>query len=434
MSLIGVLNTVQEIDSKIRKSLGDAETGHHLIRYFDTASALFDFMSFDLPEIIILNLSDPAVYTEELVQRFAGASWLHTFGIIGIWDRSRDNENALIATLNKINILSLLEQGRIESHLHKIIHIIEENWQIIFQHDITETLVGKNIGTFIIDNDPFSVPVFAGLAATTLLQKGYISPDKKNELQLSLSELILNGIEHGNCGITMKEKSDLLKSGKSILDLVQEKCRNHAVAAKRVRFEWESGDSETVFIIRDQGDGFDVGALQDTLKNRSPDEVNGKGIIMARRIARKLSYNRRGNVVKLVFSHAEDNETSAPSGFSDQESLSVSPGDIIFEEGENSDFLYYIAAGHFGVFHAGKKVGKLGPADIFMGEMSFLLNNQRSAMVKAESRGKLIKMSRKDFVSVVKAHPHYGIFLSKLIARKLIRANEQSVALARKNI
>ncbi len=69
-----------------------------------------------------------------------------------------------------------------------------------------------------------------------------------------------------------------------------------------------------------------------------------------------------------------------------------------------------------------------------MGEMSFLLNNQRSAMVKAESRGKLIKMSRRNFVSVVKEHPHYGIFLSKLIARKLIRANEQSVALAKKQI
>ena len=61
-----------------------------------------------------------------------------------------------------------------------------------------------------------------------------------------------------------------------------------------------------------------------------------------------------------------------------------------------------------------------------MGEMSFLLNNRRSATVKAETYGRLIKISRKAFVSVVKKYPHYGIFLSKLLARKLVRANQMN--------
>lgn len=60
-----------------------------------------------------------------------------------------------------------------------------------------------------------------------------------------------------------------------------------------------------------------------------------------------------------------------------------------------------------------------------MGEMSFLLNNQRSATVLSESSGKLIKISRKAFVEVMKEYPHYGIFLSKLLARKLARSNEE---------
>jgi len=55
--------------------------------------------------------------------------------------------------------------------------------------------------------------------------------------------------------------------------------------------------------------------------------------------------------------------------------------------------------------------------------MSFLLNKRRSAMVKADTSGKLIKISRKTFVSVIKDYPHYGIFLSKLLAKRLVRAN-----------
>ena len=100
--------------------------------------------------------------------------------------------------------------------------------------------------------------------------------------------------------------------------------------------------------------------------------------------------------------------------------------DVVFEQGESSDFLYYISSGNFSVFHNNRNVGKLSPEDIFMGEMSFLLNNRRSALVKAESPGRLVKITRKSFVSVVKQYPHYGIFLSKLLARKLVRANQMN--------
>ncbi|MCK5198136.1 MAG: cyclic nucleotide-binding domain-containing protein, partial [Spirochaetales bacterium] len=89
------------------------------------------------------------------------------------------------------------------------------------------------------------------------------------------------------------------------------------------------------------------------------------------------------------------------------------------------NFLYYIASGRYKVIFNNKVVGSLSPADMFMGEMAFLLNNKRSAAVYAEEQGKLIKISRKAFVQVMKKYPHYGIFLSKLLARKIVRANEQ---------
>jgi CRP-like cAMP-binding protein len=65
-----------------------------------------------------------------------------------------------------------------------------------------------------------------------------------------------------------------------------------------------------------------------------------------------------------------------------------------------------------------------------MGEMSFLLNHRRSASVVAEDSGKLIRISRKSFVQAMKNYPHYGIFLSKLLAQKLARSNVQLTALS----
>jgi CRP-like cAMP-binding protein len=144
---------------------------------------------------------------------------------------------------------------------------------------------------------------------------------------------------------------------------------------------------------------------------------------MARLFAHKLFYNNKGNKVIIVIRHSKKPAQEAPAGFSNEEMLIVKPGDEIFQEGEGSDFLYYISSGRYSVYHNGTVIGKLGPEDIFMGEMSFLLNNRRSATVRADTEGRLLMISRRSFITVVKDYPHYGIFLSKLIARKLVRAN-----------
>jgi CRP-like cAMP-binding protein len=64
-----------------------------------------------------------------------------------------------------------------------------------------------------------------------------------------------------------------------------------------------------------------------------------------------------------------------------------------------------------------------------MGEMSFLLNQKRSATIRAETPGKLILLTRKIFVNVIRDYPHYGIFLSKLLAKRLVRSNDQNAIL-----
>ena len=315
MSLIGVLNSDQSLNLTIGKAIETGDALHHLVRYFDEEEKIAEFLNFDLPEIVILNAADPSLRIQSLIERMRGESWLHNFGIICLFDRSRQKEEEILEEVREINVLTLLDQSRIATHLHKIIHIIEENWQIIFQQDITEKLVKKSAGAFLIDNDPLAIRVYAGLAATSLQQRGLISDEQRTRLQLALAELILNGIEHGHCGIGMQEKESCLLSGGSMIELIQEKSTDPAVAKKRIRFEWETKEDATAFTIRDQGEGFDVAALQRRLNAGGPETVNGRGILMAMRVSRRLSFNRKGNVVRLVFAHSSDTERSTPAGF-----------------------------------------------------------------------------------------------------------------------
>ncbi|AFG36714.1 ATP-binding protein [Spirochaeta africana] len=425
MGLIAFINSQHEVLERLR----DAYQQHgqrlgYTIRMISSEQRIQETLNYDLPELVILNCADPQVRLSSLAEQVRTDSWLHSFGIIGLFDGSRQNEDEIAEQLRELNLLVLLDYSRIRSHLMKCVSIILGNRQLIFQREVSSHFTDRMSGSFQIDNDTLAVPIYAGIPVTNLAQMGLIQPQDKLKLQLALSELIINAVEHGNCGITYEEKTAALESGGSVVDLVQERCQDVEIALKRVRFSWESDGTQTTFTIRDDGDGFDVAAVREKTRTQDLYSQHGRGIHMAETIADELRYNDQGNEVTMVIRHREGEERQAPQGFSGEQTLFPQPGDVVFREGERGDFLYYISSGHFSVHHGGKQVGSITPADIFMGEMSFLLNNLRSATVIAETDAKLIKITRKAFVEVMKQYPHYGIFLSKLLARKLARSNE----------
>lgn len=431
MSLLGVINTELELNEKIEKFMTDEDRHEFQLKFLPSDEReILEFLNFDLPEIVIVNFTDSDINFSSISEKIKNDGWLHNFGIIGIFDKNREKEQSLLNNFPDINILTLIDLSKIATHLWKSINLININKQIIFQMDLSGKLFENAHGSFSIENDPLSASLHAGLAATTLFQRGFISPEMKVQLQVSLSELLLNSIEHGNCRISEEEKQSFLQTGGNMNDLISEKCRDPEVAARRVFMEWEIRSENTKFVITDEGMGFNVEKYKVKLKARDPIALSGRGIIMARGLAQRLYYNRKGNRVVMIIPHDASVARETPVGFSNEEVVHVHENDYIFSQGENSDFIYYISSGSYSVYSQENLVGKLTPADIFMGEMSFLLNNKRSASVKADREGKLVKISRKSFISVVKEYPHYGIFLSKLIARKLVRSNDRSIATA----
>ena len=426
MNLVGVISSDTKLNETIRTELEGRVGGHYLLS-FPTVDDVMEFLSFELPEIVAVNLSDTEIDVDGIIHQIRDDSWLHNFGIIGLFDQDKHDEEELLARLKNVNVLALLNYSRVSSHIAKSVQIIDQNRQIIFQSELSSRFFERASGSFTIENDVLAASLYSSIAATTLAQRGYINPDTKMRLQLALAELVTNGIEHGNCGITYEEKSQFLEQGLSVVDLVEEKCKDPLIAAKRVRFEYDIRPDSTRFLVCDEGDGFDVTGLNNKLKIEGQMSLHGRGIKMAAALASKLAYNKKGNEVTLVFPHDDAVTRDTPAGFTDEEVIYTKKGDIVMREGESSNYLYYIASGTFSVFHNARHVGMLTPADIFTGEMSFLLNNRRSATVRAEGDGKLIKISRKSFVTVIKEYPHYGIFLSKLLARKLVRANVRSV-------
>jgi anti-sigma regulatory factor (Ser/Thr protein kinase) len=434
MGILGVINT----DPLIRKILeeafeaesptGDTDWQDHELRFFTGEDEILEFLDYDLPEIVIVNFSDPSINIDRIWERLRGDNWLLNFGIVGLHGGERA-ETELLEKYRFINILTMLDHYQIRSHVCKTVQIIEQNFHIIFQREFNQSLLNEMSGSFTIENDILAIPLYAGMGTMLLTQRGLIGLDRKMSLQLALSELIVNAVEHGNCGITYDEKTAALDQGLSVVELVAEKCRDPLVRARRVEFLWELGQESTSFVIRDEGRGFDVRAHLKKIAAQDLMSPHGRGIKIASLYAAELKYNEAGNEVTFTIRHDAQVEREVPLGFVHERVQIVKKGDIILREDEPSDYLYYIVSGAYSVYHNLKKVGSLSPQDIFMGEMSFLLNKRRSASVRADGPGKLILLTRKNFVNIIRSYPHYGIFLSKLLAKRLVRSNDRNAEL-----
>jgi CRP-like cAMP-binding protein len=429
MGFLGIVNSAGEVKKNLEMVFKQNPSVGYDLRFLFEEEEILDFLSYDLPELVIINFSDPLIDIDGVVSHIRDDKRILNFGILGIFTGDKDNEEALLKKYKSINVLAMLDNYRLRSHIIKNIQIIEQNYQIIFQREFSRNLLDGASGSFTIDNDILAVPLYAGIGATILAQRGLINPDNKMHLQLALGELIVNAVEHGNCGITYEEKTEAMENGLSVVDLVALKTKDPAIRAKKVEFLWDIQPDKTVFVIRDEGKGFDVKAHLRKIAAQDAMSLHGRGIRMASALSTELKYNEKGTQVTLILKHDTAVEHEIPVGFSHEQVVNIKKGDIVLREDEPSDYLYYIISGNYSVFHNLKKVGSLSPQDIFMGEIAFLLNQRRSASVRAESPGKLVLLTRKTLVTIIREYPHYGIFLSKLLARRLVRSNDQNATL-----
>jgi CRP-like cAMP-binding protein len=395
MASLGIINSDPELKALITTAFAANSDHNYTLKFLSQENEILEFLHYDLPEIVIINFSDSYIDIEKILVHINDDKWSLNFGIVGVYSSEIYNEEYFLKKYKDNNIITMLDYFRIRSHLVKSVQIIEENYQIIFQ-------------------------------------RGCINPDSKMHLQLALDELLVNAIEHGNCKISYDDKTAALGNGLSVVDLVEEKCKNPVIRAKKVLIHWEIEKDKTTFKIRDEGDGFDVKAHLKKIQEQDELESHGRGIRIAAMFGHKIRYNSKGNEVNLIINHDLSVEQEVPLGFKDEQAVIVHKGDIVLTENDPSDFLYYIASGEYAVLHNGSPVGKLSSQDIFMGEMSFLLNQKRSASIRAETTGKLIRITRKTFIQVIREYPHYGIFLSKLLAKRLVRSNALNAELTSK--
>jgi len=387
------------------------------------ADEALEVLNLEVPELVFFNFSDPAIDSFGLLNSILKDPWLHFGGIIALCADQHAGDR--LEKVRGANIIISLIGDDLERYLPKILNIIAKNRRILFQRGIGSDLMRTLSGSYQLGNDTIEANCYANLVCNFLFNADKIDAGGKMGVNLALTEMLINAIEHGNCGVSYEEKNAWLEAGGTMRALLAEKCLDPEVSGRRVLFEYTMRPEKSTFVIADEGRGFDWRNVADGSAADALHRLHGRGIILARSLTRNLRYSEKGNAVTFEIEHLPDCTNALPALFEDRTPLHVVPGDIVLQEGAAGDFLYYIVKGHFDVIVQETEVMTLSADDIVMGEMAFLLNKRRSATVRATAPGTLIRLSKREFVEALKHKPHYGLFLSRLLAQRIERLNAE---------
>jgi len=376
-----------------------------------------EYVNYQMPPLLLVDFAGGRFDAFEVLAHIASDPWLNHGGIIALYTGSEEFER--LAALKSTNIIVHLNHDDVERQLGTVLEVVRANQHILFQRALQTDLISSVAGQFELGPNVLLVPAYANLVANYLFNVGFVDADVRQGVSLVLTEMLMNAIEHGNCGIGFQAKQAHLAKGGTIQELIARKVRNAAVRKRKVYYSYDIRRERSVHVIRDEGKGFDWRS------RLASDEVDylaehGRGILLAQGNVERIAYNDAGNEVTLEFRHRSSG-ANIPGVLRDNEIVECRPGERVIRQGEASDCLYYVAEGEYRVLVNGNHVANLSPADVLMGEMSFLLEETRSATVIANTPGRLVKITKEDFINIIKHQPYYGLFLSKLMAKRLHR-------------
>lgn len=119
------------------------------------------------------------------------------------------------------------------------------------------------------------------------------------DVRLGLHELLINAVEHGNLGITDREKAEALESGPDgLIALWEKRLTDPQRTDKRVTVEFKRDQTGCEWLIADCGDGFNWQSAPDLPNHGNRHGLQGRGLIVARFYFDQLEHQGAGNVVR----------------------------------------------------------------------------------------------------------------------------------------
>jgi len=149
---------------------------------------------------------------------------------------------------------------------------------------------------FVLENDPTLIPPLVGHLEENLARMNLCEPSGFVLLGVALHEALSNAIFHGNLEVS----SELREQDESgYYKLAEERRRKKPWGDRRVYVTARMSRLEAVFVVKDDGEGFDPSALPSPTDPANLERVSGRGLLLIQTFMDRVEHNETGNQITM---------------------------------------------------------------------------------------------------------------------------------------
>jgi CheY-like chemotaxis protein len=155
----------------------------------------------------------------------------------------------------------------------------------------------RNQWTFVLDNDPSLVTAVIDHMQQHVTRLRLCDETGRIRMAIALEEALLNALYHGNLEI----KGDLRESDlRAYYALADERRNSEPYRSRTVHVDATLSRDEAVYVVRDDGPGFDPSTLPDPSDPANLEKVSGRGLLLIRTFMDEVRHNAAGNEITMI--------------------------------------------------------------------------------------------------------------------------------------
>jgi len=250
-----------------------------------------DLLRSDLPDVVLTDLDMPEMDGLELVQ----AIRRDYPALPVILMTAMGNEDVAAKALQHGAASYVRKRSLAREVVQTVGSVLAVARSLPQQQRVFDCLTDDHLG-FVLDNDPGLVPPLL-----TYLEEiaAILHPGDRTErlrIGMALNEALLNAIQHGNLQLSSDLRQD---DERQFQNLGEERRRQPPYRDRRVHVRAMLSRSEAVYVVEDEGPGFDPATVPDAADLANLERIGGRGLMLIRAFMDEVEHNEKGNRITM---------------------------------------------------------------------------------------------------------------------------------------
>lgn len=282
------------MDRRVAGGLLEKHSGWEVV-YAESGSQALEQIELHIPDLVVTDLQMPGMSGLELVSTVREHYPLLPIVLM----TAQGSEEIAVAALQQGAANYVPKRILAEELVDTVARVLTAS-SIDRSHSRLLHRLKRSESMFDVESDLTLIPSLVHYLQQILTRMRVCSESDVLRIGVALEEALLNAYYHGNLEIS----SDLrINDHKAYYDLARQRIREEPYTKRRIHVSSTLTPEKAVYVVRDEGPGFDPSQIPDATDPANIEKPCGRGLLLMHTFMSEVRYNETGNEVTMTKWH-----------------------------------------------------------------------------------------------------------------------------------